>query len=315
MFVETLWVEKYRPKTLADCVLPSRLKKTFTDIVKSGEIPNLLLCGSAGVGKTTIARAISSDLNMDVLFINASLENGIDVLRSRISQFASSMSLTGNKKLVVLDEADNMTTALQTALRGFIEEFSKNCRFVLTCNFPQKIITPLHSRCSVIDFTLRDKEEKIESMSLFFKRICTILELENVEFDKKILATIVNKYYPDFRRLINELERCTYSGKLDEALLVNFSEKLFLDLVSYLKDKSFSSMRKWVGENSNIESAELFRKLYDFSADVLKPESIPQLILLLADYQYKDAFVIDKEINRVACLTEIMVSCEFKKGN
>ena len=191
MFVETLWVEKYRPKTLADCVLPSRLKKTFTDIVKSGEIPNLLLCGSAGVGKTTIARAISSDLNMDVLFINASLENGIDVLRSRISQFASSMSLTGNKKLVILDEADNMTTALQTALRGFIEEFSKNCRFVLTGNFPQKIITPLHSRCSVIDFTLRDKEEKIESMSLFFKRICTILELENVEFDKKSLPQLL----------------------------------------------------------------------------------------------------------------------------
>ena len=307
---EYLWVEKWRPKTISDCILPAAQRKVFQEMIDKGDIQNMLLCGSAGVGKTTVAKAICEEMELDYLFINASLENGIDVLRTKISQFASTVSFTGKTKVVILDEADYTNPqSFQPALRGFIEEFSQNCRFIFTCNFKNRIIPPLHSRCSVIEFKI-DKAEKPKIAAAFYKRLADILAFEKVEFDPKAVAKVVEKHFPDYRRILNELQRYSSSGKIDEGILVNLGEVNMSDLISSLKEKDWKKMRSWVVNNIDNDPATLFRKIYDTLLDQVK--QVPQLVLLLADYQYKSAFCSDQEINLVACLTEIMATIEIK---
>jgi DNA polymerase III delta prime subunit len=307
---EYLWVEKWRPKKISDCILPTAQRKVFQEMIDKGDIQNMLLCGSAGVGKTTVAKALCEEMELDYLFINASLENGIDVLRTKISQFASTVSFTGKTKVVILDEADYTNPqSFQPALRGFIEEFSQNCRFIFTCNFKNRIIPPLHSRCSVIEFKI-DKSEKPKIAAAFFKRLSEILNIEKVEFDQKAVAKVVEKHFPDYRRILNELQRYSSSGRIDEGILVNLGEVNMTDLISSLKDKDWKRMRTWVVNNIDNDPATLFRKIYDTLTDQVK--QVPQLVLLLADYQYKSAFCADQEINLVACLTEIMASIEIK---
>jgi len=307
---EYLWVEKWRPKKISDCILPAAQRKVFQEMIDKGDIQNMLLCGSAGVGKTTVAKAICEEMELDYLFINASLENGIDVLRTKISQFASTVSFTGKTKVVILDEADYTNPqSFQPALRGFIEEFSQNCRFIFTCNFKNRIIPPLHSRCSVIEFKI-DKAEKPKIAAAFYKRLADILAFEKVEFDPKAVAKVVEKHFPDYRRILNELQRYSSSGKIDEGILVNLGEVNMSDLISSLKEKDWKKMRSWVVNNIDNDPATLFRKIYDTLLDQVK--QVPQLVLLLADYQYKSAFCSDQEINLVACLTEIMATIEIK---
>jgi DNA polymerase III delta prime subunit len=307
---EYLWVEKWRPKTISDCILPAAQRKIFQEMISKGDIQNMLLCGSAGVGKTTVAKALCEEMELDYLFINASLENGIDVLRTKISQFASTVSFTGKTKVVILDEADYTNPqSFQPALRGFIEEFSKNCRFIFTCNFKNRIISPLHSRCSVIEFKI-DKSEKPKIAAAFYRRLSDILSFEKIEFDSKSVAKIVEKYFPDYRRILNELQRYSVSGKIDEGILVNMSEININELISSLKEKDWRKMRTWVVNNIDNDPASLFRKIYDNLLDNVK--QVPQFVLLLADYQYKSAFCADQEINLVACLTEIMATIEIK---
>lgn len=306
-----LWVEKYRPKTIEDCILPEGLKKTFQQFVDQKNVPNLLLAGGPGVGKTTVARAILEQLECDYIIINGSMNGNIDTLRTTIQQFASSVSFTGGRKYVILDEADYLNAnSTQPALRNFMEEYSKNCGFILTCNFKNRIIEPLHSRCSVIDFKI-DKKNLPELAGQFMKRVRNILNTENVEFDKEAVAATIMKYFPDSRRVLNELQRYSATGRIDSGILVNMSEDSFKKLLSTMKDKNFSAVRKWVGENSNIDTTELFRKFYDHAYDIMSKDSIPQLVIHLANYQYKAAFVADHEINLVACLTEIMADCDF----
>jgi DNA polymerase III delta prime subunit len=308
---EFLYVEKYRPQTIEDCILPLSLKKELQDIVSKGELCNLIFTGPAGCGKTTAALAMCREVGADLMFINASLENGIDVLRYKITQFSSTVSLTEAKKVVVLDEADYANPqSFQPALRGFIEEFSSNVRFILTCNFKARIIEPLHSRCAVVDFRVTGKE-KAEVAGLFFKRVIHILEEEGIEFDRKVVAAIVQKYFPDFRRTINELQRYSASGKIDSGVLVNAGDESFKRLYAIMKDKNFSEVRKWVALNSDGDTVRIFRELYDHSNTFLQSSSVPQLILLLADYQFKASFVADHELNLMACLTEIMGECKF----
>ncbi len=308
---EFLWSQQYRPKTVADCVLPSNLKTTFQEFVDKGTIPNMLLTGRAGVGKTTVARAILEQLECDYMIINGSMNGNIDTLRMDISQFASSMSLMGGRKYVILDEADYLNpNSTMPALRNFMEEFSKNCGFILTCNFKNKIIEPLHSRCTVIDFKVPN-DEKPKLASQFMKRIEKILEVENVQFDRASIAELISKYFPDWRRVLNELQRYSATGKIDSGVLANLGDESFKTLFGQLKAKSFTNMRKWVGENSDIETSALFRRIYDSATQYIKPASIPSLVILLGDYQYKAAFVADPEINTVACLTMIMTECEF----
>ncbi len=305
-----LWVEKYRPRTIRDCILPDNLKNTFQEFVDQDNIPNMLLSGTAGTGKTTIARALCEELGCDYIIINGSEESGIDVLRTKIKDFASTVSLAGKVKVVILDEADYLNpNSTQPALRGFIEEFSKNCRFIFTCNYKNRIIPPLHSRTTVIDFKL-GKEDRPVVAAKFFKRLTEILEQENITFDKKVVAELLNKHFPDYRRVLNELQRYSSSGTIDEGVLVNISDANLKELIAALREKDFKKMRTWVVNNLDNDPNVLFRKLYD----VLMPEvvQVPQLILLLADYQYKAAFVADAEINLVACLTEIMAACEMK---
>lgn len=307
---EFLWVEKWRPKTIRDCILPASQRKIFQEMIDKGDIQNMLLCGSAGVGKTTVAKAICEEMGLDYLFINASLENGIDVLRTKISQFASTVSFTGKTKVVILDEADYTNPqSFQPALRGFIEEFSQNCRFIFTCNFKNRIIPPLHSRCSVIEFKI-DKSEKPKIAAAFFKRISEILAHEKIESDGKAVAKVVEKHFPDYRRILNELQRYSVSGKIDEGILVNMGEINMNELISSLKEKDWKRMRSWVVNNLDNDPTTLFRKIYDNLIDNVK--QVPQLVLLLADYQYKAAFCADQEINLVACLTEIMATIEVK---
>jgi len=308
---EFLWVEKYRPRKIEDCILTPELKSTFSSFVEKGEIPNLLLTGSSGVGKTTVARAMLDEIDADYIIVNGSMNGNIDTLRTEIMQFASTISFRGSRKYVILDEADYLNAnSTQPALRNFMEEFSSNCGFILTCNFVNRIIEPLHSRCSVINFSV-NKQELPQLAARFFKRVVNILNAENVEFDKQVVAELINKHVPDWRRVLNELQRYSHNGKIDSGIFVNIGDESFKTLIGYLKAKNFTEMRKWVAENSDSDSTALFRKLYDSAYLHVKPNSIPQLVLILADYQYKDAFVADKEINIVAAMTQIMVDVEF----
>jgi len=312
MSSDFLWVEAYRPKTIADTILPPSLKQTFQQFINQQNIPNLLLCGRAGVGKTTVARAMLEEIGADYLIINGSMNGNIDTLRNDIRQFASSISFYGGRKYVILDEADYLNpNSTQPALRNFMEEFSKNCGFILTANFSNRIIDPLHSRCSVVEFKI-EKDDKPKMAALLFKRAQQILDLEGVEFDPKAVAEVVKKFFPDFRRVLNELQRYSATGKIDTGILVNFTDDKLKGLIELIKQKNFTEIRKWVGENTDIDTTTFFRKLYDAASDYMKPSSIPQLVLILAAYQYKAAFVADQEINILACLTEIMVEGEFK---
>ena len=307
---EFLFVEKYRPKTIEDCILPEGLKETFQKIVDKGELPNMMFTGSAGVGKTTVARALCNELDLDYMLINGSEDGNIDTLRGKIKQFASTISLQGGQKVVILDEADYLNPqSTQPALRGFIEEFSSNCRFILTCNFKNRIIDPLHSRCSIYEFNLGNKAEMAQK---FMARLQFILDSEHIIYDNAVIAELIMKYIPDWRRVINECQRYGMSGHIDTGILVTLSETSIAGLMDDLKTKNFKKMRKWVTDNIDVESVKLFRLIYDNMSDYVEPSSIPQLVLILADYSYKDSFVADHELNVVACMTEIMSSINFK---
>lgn len=307
-----LWVEKYRPRTIADTILPQHLKTVFQQFVNDDTVPNLLLTGRAGVGKTTVARAMLDQLGADYILINGSLHGNIDTLRNDILNFASTVSFTGGRKYVVLDEADYLNAnSTQPALRGFIEQFSKNCGFILTCNFKNKLIEPLWSRMSVIDFVI-PKEEKSHLAAQFFKRIGTVLTKEGVEYDPKAVASVITKHFPDWRRVLNELQRYAASGKIDVGILSDLQDESFKQLIGYLKNKEFSNVRKWVGENADVDTATFFRKFYDQTFEMMDPSSAAHLVLILAKYQYQAAFVADQEINIAACMTEVMVECSFK---
>ena len=309
---EFLWVEKYRPKTIDECILPSQIKKEFSEVLKQRELQNMMFTGTAGVGKTTVAKALCNQLQLDYIVINGSEESGIDTLRNKIKQFASSVSLSGGYKVVILDEADYLNPqSTQPALRGFIEEFSANCRFILTCNFKNRIIEPLHSRCSVVEFAM-PKSEKVTLANQFLTRVEQILALENINSDSAVLAELIMKHFPDFRRSINELQRYSNHGVIDSGILINVSDIAVDTLMSALKLKDFKKMRQWVADNIDIEPASMFRKLYDNMNEHVEPTSIPQMVLILADYQYKNSFVADHELNMVACCTEIMAGVKFK---
>jgi DNA polymerase III delta prime subunit len=307
---EFLWVEKYRPRKLEDCILPADQKTIFLEMLAKGEIQNMLLCGGAGMGKTTVARALCEELQTDYIVINGSEESGIDVLRTKIKQFASTVSFSGKAKVVILDEADYLNpNSTQPALRAFIEEFSNNCRFILTCNFKNRIIPPLHSRCAVIEFKL-PKADRPKIAAAFFKRVTEIMSIEKIEADGKVIAKVIEKHFPDYRRVLNELQRYSASGKIDEGIFVNLGESNMQELIASLKEGDWKKMRTWVVNNIDNDPGTIFRKLYDTLTDHVK--QVPQLVLLLADYQYKSAFCADQEINLVACLTEIMAAVEFK---
>jgi DNA polymerase III delta prime subunit len=306
-----LWVEKYRPQTVEDCILPDGIKTTFQEFVNRKEIPNLLLSGTAGVGKTTIAKALCNEIGCDFIVINGSDESGIDVLRNKIKNYASSVSLAGGRKVIIIDEADYLNpNSTQPALRGAIEEFASNCSFIFTCNFKNRIIDPIHSRCTCIDFKLNGSKQKMAAQ--FFKRMEWMLDQEGVKYEKEVIAAIVTKHFPDNRRIINELQRYGVGGTIDKGILASVSDIQTSELIKALKEKDFSSARKWVTNNLDNDASRIFRNLYDSLYEVLKPQSVPQLVLILAKYQYQAAFVADHEINMIACLTEIMVDCEFK---
>lgn len=307
-----LWVEKYRPRKIEDTVLSKDLQATFKQYVNDKNVPHLLLSGRAGVGKTTVARAMLEELGADYIIINGSMNGNIDTLRNDILNFASAVSLDGGRKYVILDEADYLNAnSTQPALRNFMETYAKNCGFILTCNYPNRIIKELHSRCTNIEFKIPNTE-KPKIAAKFYRRVVDILTNENVEFDSKVVAAVVEKHFPDFRRTLNELQRYSVSGKIDSGILVDLQEANLKQLVELLKQKDFSNMRKWVAENADTDPVTLFRKLYDGAVDIMKSSSIPQMVLILADYQYKQAFVADQEVNTVAALTELMVECEFK---
>ena len=311
MLDDFLWVERYRPKTVEDTILPPELKATFQQFVDQKNIPNLILAGSAGVGKTTIARAMLEELGCDYIVINGSMNGNIDTLRNEIKNFASSVSLAGGRKYVILDEADYLNSnSTQPALRNFMEEFSKNCGFILTCNFKNRIIEPLHSRCSVIDFKITKKE--IPGLAKdFMKRACGILNKENIEYDKTVVAELIKKFFPDNRRILNELQRYSATGRIDSGILVNLQELSLKNLVEFLKNKDFSNMRKWVAENLDNDADVIFRKIYDQASQYLTKQSIPAVVLIIGKYQYQHAFVADAEINLVCCLTELMIEGEW----
>ena len=312
MNTDFLWVEQYRPKTIDDCILPDSLKSLFSAFIKKGEISNMLFSGTAGIGKTTVAKALCNQMNCDWIMINGSEEGGIDVLRNKIKNFASTVSLSGGKKVVILDEADYLNpTSTQPALRGFVEEFHKNCRFILTCNFKNRIIEPLHSRFSNIEFKVNPKD-KPKLASRLFERAIYILKEQNVSYEDKVLVELITKHFPDFRKLINELQRYSVSGSIDAGILVNVSDENLKTLVTHLKGKAFSDMRKWVVNNLDNDPVKIFRKIYDTLYTNLEPSTIPHAVLIIADYQYKSAFVADQEINLVACLTELMSQVKFK---
>jgi DNA polymerase III delta prime subunit len=308
---EFLWVEKYRPKTIEDTILPKELKETFSKIIESGEVPNMLFTGTAGLGKTTVARALCNQLGLDYILINGSEEGNIDTLRNKVKSFASTVSLQGGYKVIILDEADYLNPqSTQPALRGFIEEFSNNCRFILTCNFKNRIIEPLHSRCSTYEFNTSKKNVAVLA-SQFMKRVETILATEGITFNQKVVAELIMKHLPDWRRVLNELQRYSVSGTIDAGILVNLSDDNVQSLIGFLKQKDFKQMRQWVVNNIDTEPQAIFRKIYDNIQSSAKPQSIPQAILILADYQYKNAFVADHELNVVACMIELMANVEW----
>jgi DNA polymerase III delta prime subunit len=311
---EFLWVAKYAPKTIKDCVLPESTKKTFQDFLNRGEIPNMLLTGPPGIGKTTVAKALCNELGVDFYVINGSDEGRfLDTVRNNAKNFASTVSLssTARHKVIIIDEADNTTNDVQLLLRAFTEEFSNNCRFIFTCNYKNKIIEPLHSRCAVVEFALKGKEKTILAGS-FFKRLQNILDAEGVQYDPKVLAELINKHFPDWRRVLNECQRYSVSGTIDSGILATFSDVAVNELIKNLKEKNFPEVRKWVVSNLDNDTTVLLRRIYDTLYDTLENNSIPAAILVLAKYQYQSAFVADQEINMLACLTEIMVECEWK---
>ena len=309
-----IWVEKYRPQQIDECILPDHIKKTFQDFVDQGEIPNMLLSGPPGIGKTTVAKALCKQLGVDYYVINGSDEGRfLDTVRNNAKNFASTVSLTSQSKhkVIIIDEADNTTSDVQLLLRASIEEFSGNCRFIFTCNYKNKIIEPLHSRCSVVEFSIKGKE-KVKIAGLFFKRLQEILDLEKIPYDAKVLAEIINKHFPDWRRVLNECQRYSVGGRIDSGILATFSDVAVNDLIKNLKEKNFADVRKWVVANLDNDSSVLLRRLYDSLYETLVPNSIPAAVLIIAKYQYQIAFVADQEINLLAALTEIMVECEFK---
>ena len=311
---EFLWVEKYRPKTIEECILPESIKKTFLDFLDKGEIPNMLLAGPAGCGKTTVAKALCNQLGVDVYVINGSDEGRfLDTVRNNAKNFASTVSFSSESKhkVIIIDEADNTTPDVQLLLRASIEEFSNNCRFIFTCNYKNKIIEPLHSRCAVVEFGIKGKAKQ-EIAAAFFGRLVTILEQERIEADKKVLAELINNHFPDWRRVLNECQRYSVSGKIDSGILATFSDVSVNDLTKNLKQKNFTEVRKWCVDNLDNDPAVLLRRIYDSLSSSLVPSSIPAAVLVIAKYQYQIAFVADQEINMLACLTEIMVECEFK---
>ena len=307
-----LWVEKYRPKTISECVLPSGLKQTLSEFISKGDLPNLILSGGPGVGKTTAAKAMIEELGLTYMMINGSEESGIDTLRVKLKNYASTVSLHGGRKYLILDESDYLNAqSTQPALRGLIEEFHKNCGFILTCNYKNRLIPPLHSRCSVVDFTIQ-KSEKKELAEQFFKRVMDILVAEDIKFEPKAVAEVINKFFPDWRRVINELQRYSGSGRIDAGILVDISEINIKELMRFMKDKEFTNVRKWIVNNIDNDPTRLFRRLYDNLYDYMDGSSIPHVVVILGEYQYKAAFVADQEINMLACLTEIMARGKFK---
>jgi len=305
--MELIWSEEYRPKTIDDCIIPEETRKQVKGLVESGNVMSMLFVGTAGCGKTTLARAIASEMGADLLFINASLEGNIDLIRTKLTQFASTVSFSQAKKITILDEADGLTQDAQKALRGLIEEFSRYHTIILTANYAAKIIPAIHSRCKVVDFKISAKEKPAIAVK-FMKRVMNILDAKDVEYDKEAVVTLVMKKFPDFRSVLNELQGYAAGGKIDSGVLLNLSDEAFGSLVTSLKGKKFNEIRKWVGEHSDLDSTHLFRMFYDHASDKLEPKSIPELILILADYSYKDAFVADKEINRVAFLVTLMIN-------
>ena len=311
---EFVWVESYRPQTIDDCILPDGIKNTFKQFVEKGEVPNLLLSGPPGCGKTTVAKALCHELKVDYYVINGSDEGRfLDTVRNNAKNFASTVSLssTAKHKVIIIDEADNTTPDVQLCLRAFTEEFIGNCRFIFTCNYKNKIIQPLHSRCAVVDFSIKGKERQGIAAS-FFKRIKTILDTEGVEYDNKVLVELINKHFPDWRRVLNEIQRYSSGGAIDAGILATFSDVKVNNLISNLKQKNFPEVRKWVVDNLDNDSGVLLRRIYDALYTSLANSSIPAAVLIIAKYQYQIAFVADQEINLLACLTEIMVECEFK---
>jgi len=309
-----IWVEKYRPTTIDECILPKSIKQTFQDFVGRGEIPNMLLSGPPGIGKTTVAKALCKELGADFYVINGSDEGRfLDTVRNNAKNFASTVSLTSESKhkVIIIDEADNTTSDVQLLLRASIEEFSGNCRFIFTCNYKNKIIEPLHSRCSVVDFSI-NKRDKPTIAAQFFSRLNYILEEEKIESDKKVIAELINKHFPDWRRVLNECQRYSVSGKIDSGILATFSDVSIDELTKNLKEKNFSAVRKWTVDNLDNDPSVLMRRIYDALYSTLKNSSIPSAVLIIARYSYQIAFVADQEINLLACLTEIMVECEFK---
>ena len=309
---DILWVEKYRPQTILDCILPNELKSTFQQFVENEEIPNLLLTGTAGVGKTTVAKAMLEEIGCTYMMINGSEESGIDTLRTKIKNFASTVSMDGKRKYVILDEADYLNPqSTQPALRGFIEEFSKNCGFILTCNFRNRIIEPLHSRCSTVEFRIPNEQKPKLAMN-FMKRVQDILEKENVSYNEKVVADVIGKFFPDWRRCLNELQRYSATGSIDAGILVNLSDTSVKELVSFVKDKDFKSCREWVVHNLDNDPHRIYRRIYDTLSGNVPDSAIPHCVLILGDYSYKSAFVADQEINLLACLTEMMIEVPFK---
>ena len=308
---EALWVERYRPHTIADCILPEEYKSTFQSYVDRKEIPHLLLCGGPGVGKTTVAKALCDEIGCDYLMINGSDESGIDTFRVKIKNYASAMSMTGGKKVIIIDEADYLNpNSTQPAMRAAMEEFAHNCTFIMTCNYKNRIIEPLHSRCAVIEFKLR-KEDRPKMAAGFMKRAAEILAAEKIPFDKAVLVEVVKKHFPDYRRVLNELQRYSVSGKIDAGILTSIADVSLNELVTSLKDQNFSAMRKWVADFGSDDPARIYRKIYDSLYDVMDKSTIPNAVLILAKYQYQAAFVADQELNLTACLTEMMVECKF----